>query len=907
MNCLPRAALAAAFALSACGGGSKSNQVCPPDTPCEDGICYGSQCLDPAGDPDDDGLINEVEVLIGTDPFDADSDHDGISDGVEVGDDPLSPLDSDADYVPGTNTLHDALESALKDGDGDCVADQFDAVDGSVLAQKVAEVCLLAGVCGDNQGLLRAVCQAGATAADEPVWVCVYGDVPGYSSGLDAACDRLDNDCDGATDEDFVAGGEGDGDCDGVDADCDGQTDEDFVSTATSCGEGQCAGSGALTCVGGALVDSCDSGVPSELDASCDGVDDDCNDATDEDFVPTSASCGVGACAAKGLVTCVGGKPVSQCVPGAAGADDASCDGDDDDCDGKTDEDYAPFATACGEGACAATGVLACVGGKLVDSCVAGAPSCGEQECGADGCGGSCGSCSEDQACVEGFCGCVPDCGGPGAGPPKCGDDGCGGTCALTCVSKLTCEVGTCDGGSCAFALAPGFCLIGGVCFADGAPNPANSCQSCDAKSATTGWTDVKNGSACADDGNSCTTEFCDDGECLHDPLPDYEACDDGDKATVGDWCHGAKCAGFRPQIEATYNASPTEAQGYSTVSAASGGGAQGTFTYKEGSQLAITAYGATLTEVTQNLGSYAAGIRVALSPGALVVGNTMWELESGQWVSGFGAQTLRSAWAAQCSEFCPQFHVLTSQQLGTVVLQGWEVLAAGVTFLGDAPLLRWCSRPGLCAVGAACWTCSVPSVKDKLEFGAAVAFYGGKPIVGANQGSESAPAFIDILTRNAAGVFLADPNLRLTAGGRRLVDMRVVKGSGEWAVGAGTGGLLFATKLDTTTEIAPKLQWKGVADWVSVSQADGRVFVLGSVVDSLVRHVAIAHASLATDITQPGNWRVHELLATATTTKAAPVLNGMAADSKRITILGSAVDAKSLVRGRGVWRWEAQ
>ena len=57
---------------------------------------YGGD--DRGGDPDGDGLTNEEEAEIGTDPIDPDTDDDGIDDGTETrAENPTSPLDPDTD------------------------------------------------------------------------------------------------------------------------------------------------------------------------------------------------------------------------------------------------------------------------------------------------------------------------------------------------------------------------------------------------------------------------------------------------------------------------------------------------------------------------------------------------------------------------------------------------------------------------------------------------------------------------------------------------------------------------------------------------------------------------------------------------------------------------------------------
>ena len=252
-------------------------------------------------------------------------------------------------------------------------------------------------------------CQANGSTA------CVEGAVvdqctPGDPEDADASCNNQDNDCDGRVDEDFVvanitcglgvcqatglrscvsgeiqssctpADGEavdfdgvdanGQDQCDGLDNDCDGEVDEDFVGAPVACGQGGCRVQSRTICVAGDVVNPCTPEAPAANDATCDGVDDDCDGAIDEDSAQTQLTCGLGVCRNEGVQFCLNGEETRRCTPLDAPADiDADCNGLDDDCDGLVDEDFPVDPIQCDDGLCNQQGIVQCINGEVRSSC----------------------------------------------------------------------------------------------------------------------------------------------------------------------------------------------------------------------------------------------------------------------------------------------------------------------------------------------------------------------------------------------------------------------------------------------------------------------------------------------------------------------------------------------------------
>ncbi|MEM9073531.1 MAG: MopE-related protein [Myxococcota bacterium] len=210
--------------------------------------------------------------------------------------------------------------------------------------------------CGTDVG----ACRPGTETCEAGAW----GSCEGGNPATDEACDALDNDCDGETDEGVtrlcgsdegrcVAGIETCTDgafgacvdridpiaetCNNVDDDCDGTTDETLVR---SCGSdvGRCV-AGTETC-GSGVWGACDGAVTMIAEACEGSVDEDCDGTVDEGCACTDGStrpCGtsVGRCRT-GTQLCASG--MWRMCTGAVDPRPETCDGTDDDCDGTTDE-----------------------------------------------------------------------------------------------------------------------------------------------------------------------------------------------------------------------------------------------------------------------------------------------------------------------------------------------------------------------------------------------------------------------------------------------------------------------------------------------------------------------------------------------------------------------------------------
>ena len=431
-----------------------------------------------------------------------------------------------------------------EDADGDGADDGADCAPLDAAIHPAAEESCNGGVDDDCDGLTDEEDAAGCSKwhldADGDQWgdqdtaprcLCASDPAGGWDVKGGFDCDDEDVDV-------FPGAGEA---CNGADDDCDGVTDEAYPMLGAACdgADPDLCADGAWACEASGIGVVCAGEDPAGVAEVCNAVDDDCDGATDEDFVDLGAACDGAdddACAHGVFVCAAGGAGVVCGAESPAGLTE-SCNGADDDCDGLTDEDFAPLPGAPCDGPdddTCETGVWTCDASGEGVLCVEEAGGGGGLEI----CNGFDDDC--DGATDEGFLQLGQPCDGPDAdlcvhGVWTCSPGGAGVICkeqgALADLLEL------CNGADddCDGVTDEGFGDLGQPCDGLDGDLCANGVRECSADGAET---------VCGDEAPAELFELCNgvDDDCDGETDEDFPelggACDgpDEDACALGQW-----------------------------------------------------------------------------------------------------------------------------------------------------------------------------------------------------------------------------------------------------------------------------------------------------------------------------------------------------------------------------------
>jgi Notch-like protein len=538
-------------------------------TPC-DGVgacgigvleCAGSSATRCSTDPGGSASGVAAEICNGLDDDCDGSVDEGLSDLGTCGDDAGECAAGRLRCVGGAPVCRGAVGPSPEvcnglDDDCDGLRDERTGEPGDRLSGLVDE----GAACGSGVG----ECRTGTEVCTAGTLVCT-----GARGPAGETCNGLDDDCDGVVDDapsglDVPCGFSDVGECalgrticaggmvlcngeippvaevcNGLDDDCDGATDDDPVDVGLPCGStlGTCV-RGTFQCVAGARV--CGGGTVGVPEV-CNGIDDDCNGTIDDSPSDAGGTCGLeeGVCEL-GAVRCIAG--ALQCVGGTSPGLEI-CNAVDDDCDGAVDEGSLCGGGACVDGVCASScteGEFSCPPGFRCDGGFCLEDPCATVTCPAspDGTRNVCaeGACvplcttvtcaaplvcrGTDGNCVENVCTFLPGLCGP--------DELCR---ARTCVPDpclgVTCPAGDfCREGACVGSCANVFCAgdercRDGACVATGCDGPCGAARVC-----------VE------------TTDTCENDPCALVDCPAGQVCDPfAGGACIEDPCVGVRCA----------------------------------------------------------------------------------------------------------------------------------------------------------------------------------------------------------------------------------------------------------------------------------------------------------------------------------------------------------------------------
>jgi hypothetical protein len=237
--------------------------------------------------------------------------------------------------------------------------------------------CFAGGKCGKVQGVVE--CPKGGGPA-----ICSTMQGGSQYQGTVEACNGVDDNCDGHVDEGMtlkdstckqtglcnatnvkaicsgakwicgynaVEGYQGDTEvlCNGIDDDCDGKTDDEFaIGEACDGPDTDLCKNGKFVCGDDKLGSVCGAETEVNIVESCNGKDDDCDGKTDEEW-PVGEPCdGNDSDECKlGTWTCTKDGKGAECVNETQQNLTETCNGKDDDCNGKTDEKWPDLGAAC--------------------------------------------------------------------------------------------------------------------------------------------------------------------------------------------------------------------------------------------------------------------------------------------------------------------------------------------------------------------------------------------------------------------------------------------------------------------------------------------------------------------------------------------------------------------------------